>query len=326
MPSWSQILEEAQLSAAERGDQGPDLDGIRRKYLLQLHERTGRAAILYASGWLAGKVGFQQTAVVGEDVHGFMQVCHGVEERELDLILHSPGGQPEAAEQIVEYLRTQFDHIRCFVPMQAKSAATMIALACDEIVMGHHSELGPIDPQLGLATPEGVRQGPAHAILRDFRRAQAETTQNVGALPAWTPILRSYVGGLIDSCYQAIQLSMELVQGWLERYMLQHDDLGLDDAGRADAAKRMAEYFGSEDAYDRLHSHGRPIRLPELQEIGLRVRHLGDDDALQDAVLSVYHATAISFGGAATKIVENHLGSTWAKLQAPIILQQPMPM
>ena len=322
MPSWSEILEEVNESAAQRGESGPDFDAIRQKYLHALSERTGRAVISYASGWLHGKT--SSVSVTGEDIHGFMQVCHGVEERELDLVLHSPGGQPEAAEQTVEYLRTQFDYIRCFVPLQAKSAATMIALACDEIVLGHHSELGPIDPQVVLTTPEGIRQGAAHGILRDFRRAQAETQQNVAALPAWTPILRSYVGGLIEACTQAVQLSMDLVQGWLERYMLTHDDMRLaTDGERHEIAARIAQYFGSEEAYDRFRTHGRPIRLPELRELGLRVRHLGDDDELQDAVLSVFHATAITFNGAAAKIVENHLGSMWVKVQ-PVLRLTPL--
>lgn len=323
MPSWGEILAEVQASATDRGEAGPDLDGIRHKYLAQLHALTGNAVIAYSSGWLQGKGGLISTGVTGEDVHGFMQVCHDVEERSLDLILHSPGGQPEAAEQIVEYLRTQFDYIRCFVPMQAKSAATMIALGCDEIVMGHHSELGPIDPQIAISTPEGVRQGAAHAIIRDFERARAETAESVSALPAWTPILRSYVGGLLETCRQATQLSMDLVEGWLQRWMLTHEDLGLDEAQRIEMARHVAEYFGSEASYERFRTHGRPIRLTHLEELGLRTRQLGDDDELQDAVLSVFHATAITFNGPATKIVENHLRSMWVKIQAMQIQVQP---
>ena len=46
MPIWSEIL--AELA----GRQPPDFDGIRRKYLVELHGHTGRNVILYASGWL----------------------------------------------------------------------------------------------------------------------------------------------------------------------------------------------------------------------------------------------------------------------------------
>ena len=71
------------------------------------------------------------------DIQGFMEAVSNIEERNLDLILHSPGGTAEAAESIVEYLRKRFDNIRVFVPMAAMSAATMIALSADEIVMGN---------------------------------------------------------------------------------------------------------------------------------------------------------------------------------------------
>ena len=140
MATWGEVLRQIQESAQQRGQLGPDVDGIRLSYIQNLKSLTGRAVIVYASGWLT-KSGFgdQTLAVEGDDVHALMECCHGVAERELDLIVHSPGGSAEAAEQMVDYLRTQFDHIRCFVPMQAKSAATMVALGCDEVVLGLHS-------------------------------------------------------------------------------------------------------------------------------------------------------------------------------------------
>ena len=77
------------------------------------------------------------------DIQGFMETMSNIEETKLDLILHSPGGSSDAAQSVVEYMRQRFDHIRVFVPVAAMSAATMIALSCDEIVMGKHSQLGP---------------------------------------------------------------------------------------------------------------------------------------------------------------------------------------
>jgi hypothetical protein len=212
--------------------------------------------------------------------------------------------------------------------MQAKSAATMIALGCDEVVVGNHSELGPIDPQITLHTPEGPRGGPAHAILRDFRRAQEQTSSDVNLLAAWTPILRSYVGGLIEYCTQQVNLSIDVVAGWLERYMLAHDDMALADVeARGARAREIANYFGSDEAYDRHRTHERPIRLPELEQVGVRVRRLGsDDEDLQDAVLSIYHATDITFAvnPGVVKIVENHLGRRRVKFQQQLAVNLPI--
>lgn len=323
MPTWGEILREVQKSARDRAPQnlGPDLDSIRQKYLLGLKQLDGRAVITYASGWL-NKPGQPNPAfsVDGSDVHGFMEACSSIGEKELDLVLHSPGGSAEAAEQIVEYLRARFSYIRALIPLQAKSAATMIALGCDEIVLGEHSELGPIDPQILVAVPEGSRFAPAHAILRDFKRAERETQANIGTLAAWTPVLRSYAGGLIEFCTQQIELSMELVAGWLSRFMLRHDDVDLGGKDIASRAREIAEYFGSESSYDRFRSHARALRFPELQTLGLRVRRLEENQDLQDALLSVYHATDLTLNGPAMKLIENHNGQRKVIIQQQVVL------
>ncbi len=297
------------------------MDGLRLKYLQNLQKKTGRTVIAYVSGWLQ-KQGAPGIEVQTADVHGFMEVCYQVEERRLDLILHSPGGSAEAAEQIMEYLRTQFDDIRAIVPLQAKSAATMMALGCDEIVMGEHSELGPTDPQIFVPTPEGMRLAPAHAILRDFARAKEECKNDIGALPAWTPILRSYAGGLIEFCNQQVQLSIDVVEKWLAQYMLRHPDLGIAEEGRQQKANEIADWFGSEESYDRFRSHARPIRLPELRGQGLRVRRLEEDADLQDAVLSVYHAYDLTLNFTpAAKLIENNLGRRKVNMVHQIVVQ-----
>jgi len=324
MPSWNEIFLEVQESAKERPDGRPDFDRVRHKYIRALHDLTGRAVIVYASGWLA-KPGISDIVVAVEpnDVHGLMSACHGVHERELDLVLHSPGGSPQAAEQMLEYLRTRFDNIRAIVPLQAKSAATMLALGCDEIVMGEHSELGPIDPQILIQVPEGVRYAPAIAILRDFQRAKSEIRRDVTELPAWTPILRGYAGGMIEFCTKQVKLTQEIVARWLRTYMLRHPESPFTTADqRSRRARALAAYFGSEKSYDRFKTHGRPIRPAQLRrQRGLVIRRLEDDQALQDAVLSLYHALDLTFGGAAVKIIENHHGAMYVRVVAQLQVQ-----
>ena len=52
---------------------------------------------------------------------GFMTTVNGIEcQKGLDLILHTPGGDPTAAEVIVNYLRSKFNsNIRVIVPQLA---------------------------------------------------------------------------------------------------------------------------------------------------------------------------------------------------------------
>ena len=65
-----------------------------------------------------------------------------------DVVLETPGGSGEAAEDIVRLIRRRFESVGVIVPGTAKSAGTILALAGDEILMGPESALGPIDAQI----------------------------------------------------------------------------------------------------------------------------------------------------------------------------------
>lgn len=71
------------------------------------------------------------------------------EDRQIDFIIHTPGGIALAATQIARALADHKGKVRVIVPHFAMSGGTLIALAADEIVMDKHAVLGPVDPQLG---------------------------------------------------------------------------------------------------------------------------------------------------------------------------------
>ena len=210
-----------------------------------------------------------------------MEVSQGLTGSRLDLIMHSPGGSPEAAEAIVSYLRQRFSHIRLVVPQLAMSAATMIACAADEIVLGKHSFLGPTDPQILLPTSLGVRAVPAQAVLDQFDRAQKECA-DPAKLSAWIPMLSQYGPDLLVQCQSALDMSKELVKTWLKTYMLK------DVKGRAKQAKSIASWLAN---HGHFKSHSRHISRDEVEKRGLTVVPLEDDSDFQDLALSVFHAT-----------------------------------
>lgn len=110
------------------------------------------------------------------------------------------------------------------VPQLAMSAATMVACAADQIMMGKHSFLGPTDPQLLLQTHLGMRMVPAQATLDQFKRAEQECA-DPEKLSAWLPMLSQYGPDLLIQCETALELSRDLVKKWLESYMFKdgHD-------------------------------------------------------------------------------------------------------
>ena len=64
----------------------------------------------------------------------------------IDLFLYSTGGDTMVPWRLVSMIREYCDKFSVLVPYKAHSAATMIALGADEVVMSGLSELSPIDP------------------------------------------------------------------------------------------------------------------------------------------------------------------------------------
>ena len=303
MPIWSEILTE--LASTQEQGNPPDFDSVRRKYLAEMHRHTGRNIILYASGWLQKPDVPPAPVSIGDvDMQALMEVSQGLAGNELDLILHSPGGSPEAAEAIVSYLRQRFTHIRVIVPQLAMSAATMISCAANEIVLGKHSFLGPTDPQLLLQTSLGIRAVPAQAVLDQFDRATRECA-DPAKLSAWLPMLGQYGPDLLVQCELALAMSKELVKTWLESYMFE----GLDDC--VERAQSVSDWLAG---HDNFKSHSRHIPRDEAEKRRLVVYRLETDEVLQDLALSVFHATTHTFSGTpAVKIVESHTGRAFVK-------------
>ncbi|MCD8208340.1 MAG: serine protease [Bacteroidales bacterium] len=290
MPTWNEIL-------SELGREDNKFDVIRRKYVRELSEYTGRNTIIYYSGFL------QKPTLAGQgcdfsisdyDKNGFMSAVKGLDKgKGLDLILHTPGGGIGATESIVKYLHSIFGKdIRAVVPQIAMSAGTMIACACKSIVMGKQSNLGPIDPQLGSIA--------AHGILEEFERIKKEVSADPKQIVVWREILSKYPPTLIGECEKAIKLAEMMVSASLEDNMFENDP-----DGRA-KARTVVERLGSHAG---TLSHDRHLHIDELRDMGLRIEELENDHDLQDKVLSVHHATIISIAQTRTvKIIENDHG------------------
>lgn len=306
MPNWKEVLEEIQAEA-NKGTKNP-LDVIRRKYLLEIHKKTGRNVIAYYSGWLQrGNV--IDVIVNDKDKNAFMVNIHKLDRTKgLDLIIHTPGGDLAATESIVDYLNQMFgNNIRAIVPQISMSAGTMIALSCKEIIMGCQSNLGPIDPQMG-----GVA---CQAVLDEFQKAKEDIKANPQAASLWQVIISKYHPTFLGACQNSIDWSEKLAFDWLKRNMCNGDE------GKT---KAILKEFGD---HKRNKSHARHISKVKCKEIGVSVVDMEQDNDLQDLILTVHHSFMHTFANSTTtKIVENHLGVAYVERlpvqQMPVQLQQ----
>jgi len=297
MPSRNEIQDE--ITKAKGGAQ----DSIRRKYLMELSTYTGRDTIIISSAFSSGKVQNLPTfliSITNEDIQGVMSALHGLKNNKLDIILHSPGGSLEAAEQIVNYLRNKYEHIRVIIPQNAMSAATMIACAADEIIMGKHSAIGPIDPQITFPTQTGHFTSPAQSILDEFELAKKEIKSDPETAPIWVRRLDKYPIGFLKVCENTIELSKEIVMRWLENWMFKNDPK------KKEKAEQIAKWLSDTNLHK---THGRPIDIKLARKQGLIINALEDDDELQEKVLSVFHAAMVThLVSNCVKFIENQNG------------------
>ncbi|MDP3794983.1 MAG: hypothetical protein Q8R13_03580 [bacterium] len=91
-------------------------------------------------------------------------LARGGKTERLDLFLYSAGGDTMVPWRLVSMLREYCDVLAVLVPYKAHSAATMVALGADEIVMSNLSELSPIDPSTANVFNPSDPQNPQNRI------------------------------------------------------------------------------------------------------------------------------------------------------------------
>ncbi len=143
----------------------------------------------------------------------------------LELIIHSSGGLPENARKIVKMCRAYCKNFTVVVLDAAKSAATIIALGSDKIVMGSPSELGPIDPQfiIPLPTPQGIIQQirPAWAIVKGFEETIKDAVDESGKIKvAYIPILNNIDISLVKEAKAAMENAKRIAEEFLKSGLL----------------------------------------------------------------------------------------------------------
>jgi hypothetical protein len=225
----------------------------------------------------------------------------------VDVLIHSPGGSPEATERIVTLLRRNFTDVTFLVPHSAYSAATMLVLSGDRVILHPAATLGPIDPQIN-----GI---PARALKRGFAKArQALKEEGPEALPAYVPLIEKYSLELLEICEDYEQLSKELVSLWLSTHMFKGDD------AHKEKIEAAVTYFAD---YDTHRTHSRSLTYEKIQHLGLNVELANSElkNLMREA-----HILLSGFFGATPfiKVYENSEGLSWGRQFRPT-LERPSP-
>ena len=194
--------------------------------------------------------------------------------KKIDLFLHSYGGAVDTPYKVVTLIREFCDEFAVIVPFVAKSAASMLVLGADEVIMGPISELGPIDALVKHPVYQDTLV-PVQAIwhcLDYLQRSIINSPDPEVASFIVTPLLNKLDPWLIGDYEKTIKASRQYAETLLSRYMLK------DDIDRVqDVSKALTEGY---------YSHGYPIAHREAKELGLKVTEAHGE--LWDVIWDLY--------------------------------------
>ncbi len=246
---------------------------IRQELIKKIQPKLGGSLIIYTAnpGHPFGLVMSQDTLLFEDILRSLPDQSHGY------LMLTSPGGDPNAAEKLLFMCRKRFtDGFYVIVPNYAKSAATMIALGSDKILMGYLAELGPIDPQLQVSSIPGPSL-PARSFIDGLENIRAKIKDDGDPVNMYVPMLSKIRPELIAICQSAIEDSRSFAAKWLKQYMLK------DNHAQAD---KVAEWLSEGEKYK---SHGKVIDFSEAKDVlKLNAEEIDKDSQLWDEIWELY--------------------------------------
>jgi len=193
------------------------------------------------------------------------------------LMINSPGGNADAADKMIMMCRRRFQkEFNVIVPDYAKSAASMIALGSDKILMGYLAELGPIDPQLRTTTIPGPSI-PARSFLDGLEMIRQKVTQNGDPVQMYFPMLSQISPQTLARCQSAIDGARIMAEKWLKQYMLRDNPRW---------ATQVAKWLSEGKKYK---SHGKVIDFKEAHDgLKLNVELIDPNSDLWSDVWELY--------------------------------------
>lgn len=198
--------------------------------------------------------------------------------KRIDLFLYSRGGDVSVPWRIVSMIREFCEEFSILVPYKAHSAATLMSLGADSIIMGKKAELGPIDPTLmkmmtgeTAATPQEISVEDVNSYI-SFIRERANINDQ-SALAQVISLLANNLSPLTLGSVNRQNSHIRLVA----RKLLTSRKTKLDEAKLNSIIETLTE---------KMYSHGHAIGRGEAEEIGLPIEI--PSEGLEDNLWNLY--------------------------------------
>jgi hypothetical protein len=197
--------------------------------------------------------------------------------KEVDILINSYGGDGLTSWRIITLLREYLGKkgkITCLVPFHAFSAATLMAVGCDEIFLHPWASLGPVDPQITAKSKDGTQQFAYEDVsaYTSFLKEEAGITEQKEKVELLAQLVNQIAPSVIGGAKRASMQSITMAEKLLKLHMTGNE------AQNAEviAQKLSKNYF----------SHGHAVAKSEAKELGLKIAN--DDPEIESIIWGIY--------------------------------------
>jgi hypothetical protein len=197
--------------------------------------------------------------------------------KNIDLLVNSFGGDGLASWRLITMLREYLGKegkITCLVPFCAFSAATLIAVGCDEIFLHPWASLGPVDPQITVNKKDGPQQFAYEDVsaYTSFLKEEAGITEQKEKVELLSQLVTQIDPSVIGASKRASMQSIIMAEKLLKLHMIGGDSQNAE----VIAQKLSKNYF----------SHGHALSKSEAVELGLKICE--SDNRIEKIIWDIY--------------------------------------
>lgn len=237
----------------------------RKKLFEKIESERGCPLIAYVTSPRQNASGIMAPDVIPELCKQILEIPE--DEDKIDILIISRGGDPIVSWRIISLLRERFKKVGVLIPYEAYSAATLLALGANEIIMHPFSNLGPVDPQLHVTKNNQGKKEDINFAAEDLAHYLDFINSDLGVSDQNLKekafeLVAKEVGALpIGYAKRSSNLSLSLGEKLLKLHMSDHNKV-----------KAISESLNKS-----FYHHGYPVGREEAKKIGLSVKTASSD-------------------------------------------------
>ena len=273
--SWKDFLNNKEEEQPQKEGRGMDQKSVAKPpVLFSETQQVLKAVEAKLGGTLITYYNSNAGSVCGNDASAMYEILKGKKIENAFLFIKSDGGSGIAALRIISTLRNYCKNITALIPANCASAATMMALGANEIVMGPLAYLTAVDTSLKHAMSPidngnervSVSMDELNRVIKLWKMHEKDNDEN--PYKSLYNYIHPLVFGAVD---RASSLSLKICCELLRYHM--NDEAKI---------QNISEHLNSD-----YPAHDYPILFREAEEIGLHVQKMDNElnEMLQELTL-----------------------------------------